>query len=146
MSKNEKNSAEQALNASRAMIDQTLTQGKEQAEKFTKATHKSMEDASAYQAAAINAVIESQQILAKGMEEISRQFLNYAQKSFMVNAEALKAVAEAKSPTDLMNVNKNIYQEKIESLIKEGAVIGEDFVKLATDSNKPLQKFWNNKG
>ncbi len=134
----------EVVEAGKQVFEKTIAKQAEQTEKFTQNARKGFEDLGKIQNEALNAVIESQMIFAKGLEEVSKNFVQYAQKSFMANAEAWKAVTEIKTPADLVNFNKSYSQEKVETLVKESVALGENLVKVANDSNKPLQQFWKN--
>ncbi len=142
MAKNNEMSVESVVETGRTVMEKTFNTQKEQAQKATDSAKKSLEDATKMQSEAINALLESQMIFTKGMEEITKNFMNYAQKAMVENAEIWKAVSEIKSPEDFAKLGKTNYQVKVDELLQNGAQIGEKLANIASESNRHLQKFW----
>ncbi len=134
--------AESVVEAGRAVVEKTLSNQKEQAQKVNETAKKNLEEMTKFQNDVINASFEAQTIFAKGMEELTRNFMNFTQKAIIANSDAMKTLSEVKTPSEFADVSKNMVQGKIEELVKDSVNLSENLTKVANDTHRPFQQFW----
>jgi phasin family protein len=86
----------------------------------------------------VDAIMKSSQIVAKGMEELSKAMFNFAQSSVQQTVEMTKACANVKTMSDLTELQKQSAKKSFDSVIAEGTKMSEMSVKVANDAMEPI--------
>jgi len=78
-------------------------------------------------------------IMVKGFEDLSREVALYAQATLEVNVAAAKAMTEAKSLDQVLDLQTKAARESFGIMMAEGAKLTELSFDLATKSMAPMQ-------
>jgi phasin family protein len=78
-------------------------------------------------------------IMVKGFEDFSREIAVYAQAALEVNVAAAKAMAQAGSFDEMLDLQTKAARESIDIMLAEGAKLTELSLDLANKSMEPLQ-------
>jgi phasin family protein len=78
-------------------------------------------------------------IMVKGFEDLSREVALYAQATLEVNVAAAKAMTEAKSLDEVLDLQSKAARESFDIMLAEGAKLTELSLDLATKSMAPVQ-------
>lgn len=78
-------------------------------------------------------------IMVKGFEDLSREVALYAQATLEVNVAAAKAMTEAKSLDQMLDLQTKAARESFDIMMAEGAKLTELSFDLATKSMAPVQ-------
>jgi phasin family protein len=77
-------------------------------------------------------------IMVKGFEDFSREIAVYAQAALEVNVAAAKAMAQAGSFDEMLDLQTKAAHESIDIMLAEGAKLTELSLDLANKSMEPL--------
>jgi phasin family protein len=78
-------------------------------------------------------------IMVKGFEDLSREVALYAQATLEVNVAAAKAMTEAKSLDQMLDLQTKAARESFDIMVAEGTKLTELSFDLATKSMAPVQ-------
>lgn len=84
------------------------------------------------------AMLKSTQIVAKGIEDLSKAVFSFAQNSMQSSIEMSQAYAGVKTLKDLTDLQKQGVQKNFDSMVAEGTKISEMSVKVANDAFEPI--------
>lgn len=98
-----------------------------------------LEDYAEFQKGNVEALAESARIAARGFETMGQDAAAFAKKSFDTTSETLKAMAQVKSPTELMKLQADYFRTSFDAMVAEASRSTEASLKLAGDVAKPLQ-------
>ncbi|NJR77930.1 phasin family protein [Sphingomonas corticis] len=98
-----------------------------------------LEDYAEFQKGNVEALAESARIAAKGFETLGQDAAAFAKRSFDTTSETLKAMAQVKSPTELMKLQADYLRGAFDALVAETSRSTEASLKLAGEVAKPLQ-------
>ncbi|WP_162242912.1 phasin family protein [Sphingomonas sp. Leaf412] len=98
-----------------------------------------MADYADFQKGNVEAMAEAARIAAQGVEAMGQDAAAFAKKSFDATSEVLKAMAQVKSPTELMKLQADYFRTSFDMLVAEASRSTEASLKLAGDVAKPLQ-------
>ena len=98
-----------------------------------------LEDYAEFQKGNVEALAESARIAARGFETLGQDAAAFAKKSFDTTSETLKAMAQVKSPTELMKLQADYFRTSFDAMVAEASRSTEASLKLAGDVAKPLQ-------
>ena len=87
----------------------------------------------------LSAVIESGNILAKGLEGLNQQMLAFAGAAVQFNIEATSALFGAKTLTDMVGVQRDYAQRSLDRTMSESAKLTQLSTRVAQDAFAPLQ-------
>jgi phasin family protein len=87
----------------------------------------------------INTAIQSMNIFAKGMEEVSKAVLQFYQNSFENNMAACKSLMACKDAKEVFDIQSNLAKTNLDSLIAEGTKISQMSIETANKAFQPLQ-------
>jgi phasin family protein len=87
----------------------------------------------------LDALIQANSILTKGIEEFSKEFLSLTKASLESAAAASTAILAAKSLKDVVALNADFTKAQYESMLANSTKLGELSVKVATDSVAPIK-------
>jgi phasin family protein len=84
------------------------------------------------------AVLRANAALSQGLEEIGKEVILYARRSFEQAAETATALLGAKTFEDVFQLNSEFAKANLEGLIAGSAKLSEMGVKLANEAMAPL--------
>ncbi|HLZ66618.1 MAG TPA: phasin family protein [Aliidongia sp.] len=105
---------------------------------MTNPTFKGFDDLTTFGQANIDALVQTNAVFAKGVEEFSKEIASLARMSLETGAAAAKATFAAKTVKDVVAVQTDFTKASFEKLFANWARFGELSVKLATETASPL--------
>jgi phasin family protein len=84
------------------------------------------------------AVLRANAALSQGLEEIGKEVILYARRSFEQAAETATALLGAKTFEDVFQLNSEFAKTNLERLIERSAKLSEMGAKVANDALAPL--------
>ncbi len=86
----------------------------------------------------IEAITEAGRIAATGVRSIGKDALNSGREGFEQASASLKTLADAKSPTEFLQVQSELARASFDRMVAEGSKFAEAMVKLAGEAAQPL--------
>jgi phasin family protein len=105
---------------------------------MTMTPFKGYDDFTAFSKANVEAFIMANQVFAKGIEEMSKEFMSLTQSSVESATAAAKAVFTAKSFKDVVDLNTVYTKTSFDKFVSNSTKLSEMGVKIATDSLAPV--------
>jgi phasin family protein len=99
---------------------------------------KAFEDASEFNKANVEAIVESAKIAAKGFETIGQEAAEYGRKSFESATVAMKSLSSIKSPTDFFKLQSDFVRSAFDAMVAESSRSTEAMLKLAGEVAQPI--------
>ncbi len=87
----------------------------------------------------IDAMVKAGQIMAVGMESVSREWMSFAQASAEANAAAATKMFSAKTMQEAIDLQNAYARESFDKAVAETGKLTEMSVKLASDALAPIQ-------
>lgn len=87
----------------------------------------------------LEAVVASNQALAKGAEELSKEIFEIAQNSFENAATVAKAFFGAKTLQDVVELNSQFTKASVDTFLANSAKLSELTLKVANEAAQPLK-------
>lgn len=110
-------------------------------EKATEAAEKGKKlaaDATEFNKANLEALVEAGKIVAKGAQDLGKTNLEYAKKNFEEAQAAVKEVTGVKNPTDFVKLQGEWMRKGFDTAVAQGSKNTEALVKLANDMFQPI--------
>jgi phasin family protein len=101
-------------------------------------TFKGFDEITTFGQANIDALIQTNAVFTKGVEELSKEIAKLAQTSLESGAAAAKATFAAKTVKEVVAAQTDFTRTSLEKLFANWARFGELGVKLATETASPL--------
>jgi phasin family protein len=124
--------------AASAGYKQAADLAKQQVERTSKA-FKGYGDFTALGQDNMDAVVKSGTVVAKGLEVLSKEMMDFAKASFEDNVAATKAMLGAKNLTDLVNLQTRYTQNNLDHALSEGTKLTELSVRVASEAFEPIK-------
>ena len=86
----------------------------------------------------IEALTEAGRIAATGVRSIGQDALNSGRQGFEQASASLKTLADAKSPTEFIQIQSELARSSFDRMVAEGSKFAESMVKLAGEAVQPL--------
>jgi phasin family protein len=86
----------------------------------------------------LDAVVQSNTVIAKGLEEISREFMRYAQTSLESATSATKALFGARTLQDLIALNSDFARTSLDTFLANSTKLGDMGLKVANEAFEPI--------
>lgn len=86
----------------------------------------------------IEALTEAGRIAASGVRSIGQDALNSGREGFEQASASLKTLADAKSPTEFIQIQSELARASFDRAVSEGSKFAEAIVKLAGEAVQPL--------
>ena len=97
------------------------------------------DDAAAFNRATVEALLASTVLVAKGVEDIAKAWLEFTQRSVQDGTAAAKAIVEAKSLREAVALQGDYARASFDSLVAESGKVSEISVKLADEALRPIR-------
>ena len=110
-------------------------------EKATEAAEKGKKfaaEATEFNKANLEALVEAGKIAAKGAQDLGKTNLEYAKKNFEEVQAAVKEVTGVKNPTDFVKLQGEWVRKGFDTAVAQGSKNTEALVKLANDMFQPI--------
>ena len=119
--------------------EKALAMTQEQVEKASKAAFQGYDDLALMNKDAMDAVVASGNIMAKGYEAIGKELMAYTQGSIEANVAASKALFGAKNIREVLDLQTQYTRESFDKAMAESAKLSEMSVKVAKEAMEPIQ-------
>ena len=86
----------------------------------------------------LEAITECSAVLARGFQEISRQWMNLAQHRLQKNLEAVQALASCQSVQDVVAVQTGLLRDNIQQAVENSRQIAESSLRVADEAAQTL--------
>lgn len=127
--------AETALNSGKAAMEQVAAKSKEAVE----ASMKNLDEMTDMTRANVDALLASARVATTGVETVVAHLTEVSKKSFEEATAAMKQIAAAKTPNELMQLNTDFAKAQFDSAVSEYSKLTELMVKLAGEVMEPMQ-------
>jgi phasin family protein len=107
-------------------------------EEFARRSRKAAEELADIARANVDAVVESGKIATSGAQSIGQQVLAKSRDTVDHAANTVRALAEAKTPADVLQVQSDFFRGAFDRLVEESATLTESFVKVAGEAFEPI--------
>ena len=112
-------------------------------ENWTNTMTKAMADASAMSKASVEAAVKSTSAVAKGLEEITRAFYEFAQASIESNVATAKAAMACTTVKQIVDLQNDFAKTSFDKLVAETHKMSEVSLKVANQVIEPIQAHVN---
>jgi phasin family protein len=86
----------------------------------------------------VEAVVEAGRVAAEGSRALGQDAVSSSRAGFEQAADAIRSLAEAKSPTEYLQLQGDFARASFDRAVAESARLTESFVKLAGEAFQPL--------
>ena len=86
----------------------------------------------------VEAVVEAGRVAAEGARSIGQEAVSSSRDSFEQAADAIRSLAEAKSPTEYLQLQGDFARASFDRAVAESSRLTESLVKLAGEAFQPL--------
>jgi phasin family protein len=121
-----------------APFQSLFSEANERSQEFVKRSQKVAEELSDLARANVEAVVEAGRVAAEGARSIGQEAVSSSRESFEQAADAIRSLAEAKSPTEYLQLQSDFARASFDRAIAESSRLTESLVKLAGEAFQPL--------
>ena len=111
----------------------------ERGQDMAKKSQKVAEELADLTRANVEAIVEAGRVAAEGARAIGQDVVATGRDGAEKAADAIRSLAEAKSPTEYMQLQGDFARAAFDRMVAEGSRLTESFVKLAGEAFQPLQ-------
>jgi phasin family protein len=118
---------------------QTLvTEANERGQEMVKKSQKAAEELAELAKANVEALTEAGRIAASGAKTLGQDLLASGRDSFEQASASVKTLADAKSPTEFVQLQAELARTSFDRMVAEGSKFAEAMVKLAGEAVQPI--------
>ena len=110
----------------------------ERSQDMTKRSQKVAEELADLARANVEAVVEAGRVASEGARSIGQDVVAKQRDGFEQAADAIRSLAEAKSPTEYLQLQSEIARASFDRAVAESSKLTESLVKLAGEAFQPL--------
>ena len=121
-----------------APFQSLFTDANERSQELAKRTQKVAGELADLARANVEAVVEAGRVASEGARAISQDAVSSSRTSFEQAADAIRSLAEAKSPTEYLQLQGDFARASFDRAIAESSKLTESLVKLAGEAFQPL--------
>ena len=110
----------------------------ERSQEMVKRSQKVAEELADLARANIEAVVEAGRVASQGARSIGQDVVAKQRDSFEQAADAIRSLAEAKSPTEYLQLQSDFARASFDRAVAESSKLTESLVKLAGEAFQPL--------
>ena len=110
----------------------------ERSQEIVKRSQKVAEELADLTRANVEAVVEAGRVASEGARAIGQDAVSKGRESFEQAADAIRSLAEAKSPTEYLQLQGDFARASFDRAIAESSKLTESLVKLAGEAFQPL--------
>ena len=107
-------------------------------EELAKRSRKAAEELADITRGNVDALVESGKIVTSGAQSIGQQVLAKSRDNIDHAANTVRALAVAKTPADVLQVQSDFFRGAFDRLVEESATLTESFVKVAGEAFEPI--------
>jgi phasin family protein len=121
-----------------APFQSLFTDANERSQELAKRTQKVAGELADLARANVEAVVEAGRVASEGARTIGQDAVSSSRESFEQAADAIRSLAEAKSPTEYLQLQGDFARASFDRAIAESSKLTESLVKLAGEAFQPL--------
>lgn len=87
----------------------------------------------------VEAMVEASRVAVEGARSIGQDMVAKGRNGVELASDAIRSLAEAKSPTEYMQLQSEFARASFDRMVNEGSKLTESMVKLAGEAFQPLQ-------
>jgi phasin family protein len=110
----------------------------ERSQDLAKKTQKVAGELADFARANVEAVVEASRVAAEGAKAIGQNAVSSQRNGFEQAADAIRSLAEAKSPTEYLQLQSDFARASFDRAVSESSKLTESLVKLAGEAFQPL--------
>ena len=110
----------------------------ERGQELVKRSQKVAEELADLARANVEAVVEAGRVAAEGARSIGQEAVSSSRDGFEQAADAIRSLAEAKSPTEYLQLQSDFARASFDRAVAESSRLTESLVKLAGEAFQPL--------
>ena len=110
----------------------------ERSQELAKKTQKVAGELANLARANVEAVVEASRVAAEGAKAIGQDAVSSQRNGFEQAADAIRSLAEAKSPTEYLQLQGDFARASFDRAVSESSKLTESLVKLAGEAFQPL--------
>ena len=111
----------------------------ERGQQAVKRSQKAVEELAEVSKANVEALVDAGKIAVEGARSIGQDVVETSREGIEQAADAVRALAEAKSPTEFMQLQTEFARAQFDRFVAESSRLTESFVKLAGEAIQPIQ-------
>ncbi|MFL6726370.1 MAG: phasin family protein [Sphingomicrobium sp.] len=115
-----------------------LTEANERSQELVKRSQKVAEELADLARANVEAVVEAGRVATEGARSIGQDVVAKQRDGFEQAADAIRSLAEAKSPTEYLQLQGDFARASFDRAVAESSRLTESLVKLAGEAFQPL--------
>jgi phasin family protein len=121
-----------------APFQNILTEANERSQDLVKRSQKVAGELADLARANVEAVVEAGRVASEGARSIGQEVVAKQRDSFEQAADAIRSLAEAKSPTEYLQLQSDFARASFDRAVAESSKLTESLVKLAGQAFQPL--------
>jgi len=121
-----------------APFQNILTEANERGQELAKKSQKVAEELADLARANVEAIVEAGRVATEGARSIGQDVVAKQRDSFEQAADAIRSLAEAKSPTEYLQLQGDFARASFDRAVAESSKLTESLVKLAGEAFQPL--------
>ena len=111
----------------------------ERGQQAVKRSQKAIEELAEVSKANVEALVEAGKVAVEGAKSLGQDVVETSREGVEKAADAVRALAEAKSPTEFMQLQTEFARAQFDRFVAESSRLTETFVKLAGEAIQPIQ-------
>lgn len=121
-----------------APFQSIFAEANERGQDLVKRSQKVAEELADLARANVEAVVEAGRVAAEGARSIGQEAVSSGREGFEQAADAIRSLAEAKSPTEYLQLQGDFARASFDRAVAESSRLTESLVKLAGEAFQPL--------
>ena len=121
-----------------AAFENLFADASQRGEEAVKRSRKAAEELADLYRGNLDAVVEAGKIAAAGAQSIGQDLVAKSRDSLEQTANSVRTFAEAKSPTELLQLQSDLTRTAFDRFVEDSSALTESFVKLAGEAFQPL--------
>src|SRR6185312_15684916 len=121
-----------------APFQSLYNEANERSQELVKRSQKVAEELADLTRANVEAVVDASRRAAEGARSIGQDAVTSTRDGFEQAADAIRSLAEAKSPTEYLQLQSDFARASFDRAVAESSRLTESFVKLAGEAFQPL--------
>jgi phasin family protein len=125
--------------ANAAPFQNMFAEAGERQQAAVKRSQKAMEELTEVSRANVEALVDAGKIAVEGARSFGQDVVETSREGIEKAADAVRAFAEAKSPTEFVQLQTEFARAQFDRFVTESSRLTETFVKLAGEAIQPIQ-------
>ena len=121
-----------------APFQNLFAQANENGQQYAERGQKVAEELADLTRANVEAVVKAGRVASEGARALTQDAVSSSREGFEKAADAIRTLAEAKSPTEYLQVQGEFARASFDRFVAEGSKLAESMVKLAGEAFQPI--------